>query len=292
MRGNLNHRVFSVLALDDSSLMVGTAAGINYTTNNGASWRHFKYNNQVQPISGNFVVSLMRNVVGGVEYIWAATVNATEPQEFRAVSYTTDRGRTWTNTLRGEFAHGFGNKGEIVYVATDNGVFRSDDGGRSWTQCMQFVDAATRQRAIGTTCYAAASQGDTIWVANGDALMKTVDNASSFFCSRWTIFRAAQGADALPQVYAYPNPFSPNDEVCRVHYRTDNSGSVSITVYDFAMLPVRTLLRNAVRTPNAVHDEIWNGRKDDGSRAANAAYYIEVKAGDSDPAWTKVIVLQ
>ena len=292
MRGHLNHRVFSVFAENDSTVWVGTAGGINRTTDGGFSWRKFSYSNQGSPISGNFVVAIGKNLINGVPHIWASTINATEAQEYRAISYTSDNGETWKTALRGEFTHNFGFKGSIVYAVTNNGVFRSDDAGRTWSQYTVFVDARTRQRATDASCYAVASQADTVWIANVDGLMKTIDNDTTPFGSAWTILRASQPLSSTTDAYAYPNPFAPDDEVCRVHYRTDASGSVSIRIYDFAMFPVRTLLQGASRTPNTELDEIWDGRTDDGKQVANGLYYIQVTIGGGDPVWTKVIALQ
>jgi len=292
MRGHLNHRVFSVFAENDSTLWVGTAGGINYTTDRGFSWRKFTYLNQRNAISGNFVVAIGKNLINGVPHIWASTVNATEAQEYRAISYTRDNGQSWTTALRGEFTHNFGFKGSTVYAASNGGLFRSDDGGTSWSQYTVFVDERTRQRATEENCYAIASQSDTIWVANVDGLMKTIDNASHPFGSSWTILRASQSLAGSSEAYAYPNPFAPDDEVCRIHYRTDTRGTVSIKVYDFAMFPVRMLLQNASRPPNTELDEVWDGRTDEGKQVANGLYYIQVTVGDADPVWTKVIALQ
>ncbi len=292
LRGNLNHRVFSVMTVSDSVIWVGTAGGVNVSTDGGVSWRKSTFVNQDQPISGNFVVALGRNVIAGREYVWAATMNALDPREYRAVSYTTDMGRTWRTTLRGVFTHNFGFKGDIVYAATNDGVFRSDDAGLSWIQFSSFSDPASRTRAAQEACYAITAQDDTVWVANSDGLMKTVDNQEHFFGSSWRIFRAWEGLSTPSEAYVYPNPFSPDDEVARVHYRADASGSVSISIYDFAMLPVRTLVRHASRTPDSEQDEIWDGRDDGGRQVANGVYYVQVKIGDTDPVWAKVIVLQ
>lgn len=292
MRGNLNHRVFSILAENDSTIWVGTAAGVNLSTDGGSSWRRFGYNNQDHPISGNFVVALGKNRIGGRDCIWASTVNALEPQEFRAVSYTTDRGATWSTALRGEFAHNFGFNDSIAYAATSSGLFRSDDGGATWSAYSVFVDTRSRARATDVNCYAVASQADTVWVAGSDGIMKTIDSREHPFGSVWTIFRAAQAPASAGDVYAYPNPFSPDDEVCRIHYRSGPNGEVTIDVFDFGMFPVRTIVRNAARTPNVDMDEIWDGKDDGGRQAANGVYYIRVRRGDDDDAWTKVIVLQ
>jgi len=291
LRESLNHRVFSVHAMSDDTIWVGTAGGINLSTDGGVSWRKFSFNNQTQPISGNFVVAIGDNMIGGVRHVWAATVNALNPIEFRAVSYTTDMGESWQTALRGEFTHNFGFKDEVVYAATNSGIYRSDDGGRSWIAFSRFVDAASRQISADERCFAAVSQGDRVWVANSDGLMYTEDSDESFFGTRWTILRAAQKLASVEEVYAYPNPFAPDDEVCRIHYRT-GGGSVSIKIYDFAMMPVRTLLRNASRAPDVEFDEVWDGLNDNGERVANGVYYIEVSEGDQDPRWTKVVVLQ
>jgi len=292
MRGNLNHRVFSVLALDDSNIWVGTAGGINATTDGGNSWRKFTYANQSNAISGNFVVALGHNVIHGVDYIWAATINALEPQEYRAISFTTNRGTTWETALRDEFTHNFGFKDSIAYAATNSGVFRSDDGGRTWGQFSNFIDYKSRQRSTAENCYAITSQGETIWVANADGLMTTTDGTSSSFGEKWKLFRAYQSTVTTSDVYVYPNPFAPDDEVSRVHFKTDVSGSVTIKVFDFAFFPVRTVLQNAARPANVEQDEIWDGKDDSGKQVANGVYYVQVTIGNAQASWGKVIVLQ
>lgn len=289
---SLNHRVFSVHAMNDDTLWVGTAGGVNLSTDGGISWRKFSFNNQGEPISGNFVVAVGHNVIGGVTHVWAATVNAVNPVEYRAVSVTTDMGATWRTTLRGEFAHNFGFKGEVVYVPTNSGIYRSDDAGHSWIGTARFVDQSSRRVASTERCYAAAVIGDNVFVANGDGLMRTRDGSEQFFGQHWTIFGAAQALASSAEAYAYPNPFAPDDEVLRIHYRTDGTGGISIRIYDFAMLPVRTLLQNVSRAIDTEHDEVWDGRNDDGAMVANGVYYIEVTIGDQDPLWTKVIALQ
>lgn len=291
LRGNLNHRVFSVHAENDSVIWVGTAGGINRSSDGGVSWRRFSATNQSRPISGNFVVALGSNTVAGRKMVWASTINALDAREFRAISFTSDEGNNWSTALRGEFTHNFGFRDSIAYAVSNEGVWRSDDGGRSWLQFNRFVDPTQRQQATSAACYAAASMGDSIWVA-GDGLFLTVDNATRFFGSSWSVYRAFQPVGASGKVYAYPNPFSPADDVCRVHYRTDANGSVSIRIYDFAMMPVRTLLRNAARPPDSEQDEIWNGRDDGYRRVANGLYYIEVTVGSAEPRWGKVVVLQ
>jgi len=54
--------------------------------------------NQDHPISGNFVVALKEQRWRTRRIIWAATVNATDPDEIKGVSYSEDAGDTWKTT--------------------------------------------------------------------------------------------------------------------------------------------------------------------------------------------------
>ena len=85
--GNYNHVSFSVIAVDDTILYVGTADGINKTTNAGdqyPSWVKFNHTNQNEPISGNFITALAYNINDNT--IWASTWKANDSTEFYAVS--------------------------------------------------------------------------------------------------------------------------------------------------------------------------------------------------------------
>src|SRR5208283_2740268 len=90
LSGNLNHRVFSVYAENWSHVWIGTAGGINKTTDGGQSWVKYKHTNEASPISGNFVVALNKQSFAGHAIMWAATVNADDPNEKRGVSFSAD----------------------------------------------------------------------------------------------------------------------------------------------------------------------------------------------------------
>ena len=92
---NLNHRVFSVISTNDSTIYVGSAGGINKSTDNGISWRKFTHTNQNFPISGNFIVALAYNKYDNT--IWGATWKAQGQTEFYGVSSSSDGGETLAN---------------------------------------------------------------------------------------------------------------------------------------------------------------------------------------------------
>ena len=79
--------------------------GINKSTDGGISWRKFSHQNQTHPISGDFVVAINEQHWDSLKIIWAATLNANDPDEVKGVSYSSDGGDTWSTTLLGEWAY-------------------------------------------------------------------------------------------------------------------------------------------------------------------------------------------
>jgi len=293
LRENLNHRVFSVYASNDSTLWAGTAAGINRSTDGGTSWTRFSHQNQASPISGNFVVAINGLTYQSKNMIWAATVNALGEDEQQGVSFSDDLGLTWSTTLLGERAHNISFKDSIVYVGTDRGVFRSGDYGESWILNGTIVDQTTLQRFSSSPIYAVAIQGDTVWVGGPDGMAYTLDGAANLFGATWKVFRTSESVLSSGNTYSYPSPFSPDDEIVRIHYAlTGSSDVVTIRIFDFSMHPVRTLIQNAPRQSLSEYDEIWDGRTDNGSLATNGVYFYRVQLGDKDPQWGKIFVIR
>ena len=296
---NNNHKLFSVYASDDSTIWVGTANGINKSVDGGVSWRKFTHQNQTQSISGNFVVALKEQRWKNRRILWAATINANDTSEIKGVSYSENAGETWKTTLLGEWAHNISvnDSGNIVYVATDNGVFRSSDAGESWTKSGSISDATNLQRFVSSECYAVGAKGDTVWIGGPEGIAYTIDSLPpKQFGSTWHILRTAEQVGNKNFTYAFPNPFAPSNEPVRLHYSVHVNNSitqdVSIRIFDYAMLPVRTLIQKASRFSGKEYDEIWNGRNDKSSIVANGVYFYRVEIGDQSPLWGKILVLR
>ena len=294
--GNNNHKGFSVTAENDSTIYVGTANGINRSSDWGMSWKKYNFDSTGtgNGVSGDFVVGLDVQKYGNNVIVWASS-NPTKGGEFSAFSFSSNFGATWSNTLDVAFTHNVGFKDSIVYGATDDGIWRSyfTPPGFSWSRPSIIYDEDIRDQIRTNLYYSVDSQGDSVWVGSGDGLARTTDVLTSPWVGKWKIFRAYQNITATNESYAAPNPFSPDDEVCRIYYKTGKTSSnITIKIFDFAMFPVRTVIQNASRTSPDVIWATWDGKRDDGTQVSNGVYFYRIQIDKDETVWGKILVLQ
>jgi len=292
--GHLNHRLFSVHVASDSTIWAGSANGVNMSRDGGMSWRKFNHQNQTNGLLGNWVTKITDQVLpDGTIRIWTTNWRADDPEEMYGVSYTDNQGETWTNVLHTIQAYDFAFKGSVVYVATEEGVKRSADGGVTWEGSGSIVDTDLRQRFVTPEVLSVATESDYVWIGTSEGIARTEDHAGVRFGYEWKIFRTFEAVAGRNETYAYPNPFSPTITVTRIHYDTNGAHSnVTIELYDFAMKRVRTLISNADRSGDQEHDEIWDGTDNNGNIVPNGVYFYRVSLDGRDERWGKVMVLR
>ena len=286
---NLNHRAFSLLS-ENGNLWYGSADGISKSTDNGETWQRFRHQNQDYPISGNFVVALAHQPATNT--IWAATIEATETSETRAISKSTNGGLTWDVMLEGIFAHNFAFDGETVFVAADMGLFISDDGGENWYEAPPIMDSETGEEILATEYFSAASQksgeGVRWWLGSADGLATTTDHGNS-----WKIIRSfvSTRVRTKPKVYAYPSPFSPSrSRFTRFQYDVTGNTNVEIKIYNFAMEHIVTINETETATGTADRSTKWDGKDESGKIVASGVYFFKAKVGKTS-SWGKVVVI-
>lgn len=302
--GHRNHVAFSVLVVDDTTLYVGTANGINKTTDGGVSWKKLNHQNQEEPISGNFVTSLGYNESNGT--IWATTWKADDQDEFYGVSYSTNGGDTWKTTLPGEKGHNIICRGFKTIVVSDNGAFKTENEGSTWFGTTPIYDKISGISLQTTEFLTAtfASNGLYTFIGTEDGLIRHRGTGAGW-SDDWKIYIASTPLEDKLDAYAYPNPFSPKTESVKIKYSTGNSSqNVTIRIYDFGMNYVRTVIQNELRGDPAhqvesSHDgdingviDHWNGKDDYGKTVPNGVYFYRIDIGDEDPVFGKIMVLQ
>ncbi len=298
-RDNLNQRVFSITAVNDSTLYVGTANGINKSTSWGVNWRNYDFNNTDSlgtgnGISGNFVVNLEVQRFGGKEIVWGATRRAESNLEYNALSYTSNGGTNWFSTLDDYTPNGVSFKDSIIYGFTNEGLWRSNFGIFNWAKPGIIYDERTKDQLRTSSFYTGNHVGDSIYFGSADGLLSTIEYGQPWI-GKWTILREITPINLSSDIktYAAPNPFSPDDEITRIYYKSTKSVTkITINIYDFGMNPVRTVIQNATRSGTDVLFTSWDGKNDQGAITANGVYFYRVEFDDDDPVWGKIILLQ
>lgn len=296
-RANLNHRVFTVEALNDSVIIAGTANGINISRDWGVSWRKYSAQNSgsgTSRVSGNFVVNLHVQRYGGKSIIWGATRRAEGQDEVNAISYSTNGGYSWAYTLSDYSPNNISSKDSIVYAETDNGLWRAYFGVFDWAKPSLIYDPVTKDIARTSSFYSGNYINDTLYIGSSDGLLRTKETGVPW-ASPWKIYRAVKEIDLNSDIktYAAPNPFAPNTEVTRIYYKTGKPLSkITIKIFDFGMNPVRTVIQNATRTSPDELFTIWDGKNNDGYQVANGVYFYRIEVDDDDNVWGKILVMQ
>ena len=291
--GWLNYRAFSVIAANDSTVYVGTANGINKTTNaysHHPSWVKFNHQNQDKPISGNFVTALGYNPAN--YSVWASCWKAEDLAEYYSISSTHDGGENWKTSLIDEKGHNFGFKGTDVIALTDNGAFRSLNQGRTWILPNNIVDTESGVELRTKIFYSAASEEDYVWLGSNDGLARIIE--TSAWNGNWKVYFASQPLKSDNETYCYPNPFSPRQEQLKIKYSTGgDEASVTIRIFDFGMNYIRTIIQNAPRNRTVEGaPEYWDGLDDNGKDLPNGVYFYRIDIDDNEPIFGKIIYLQ
>ena len=294
---NLNHRAFTIEAENDSVLYAGTANGINRSTDWGVSWRKYNYQNSgygVNRISGNFVVNIYIQKFPGYNIIWAATRKAEGANEYNAYSFSSNGGRTWSNTLKDINPYNISSYDNIIYLQTDGGLWRGVYGVFDWISAPTIFDKTTNDYLKTNSFYSGNNIGDTLYFGSQDGLLRTIETGSPW-ASDWRILRAIKPIDLSSdkKSYAAPNPFSPADENVRIFFKTGKSSAkVTIKLFDFGMNPVRTLIQNASRHSTDELFAIWDGKNNEGFTVPNGVYFYRIEIDDDTPVWGKILVIQ
>jgi len=294
----LNFQAFSVRVDDAGTIWVGTAGGLNRSTDGGQSWYHYTTEDG---LPGNWIISIEEQPQNTqTPIIWMTNWPGRGRNQTYGVSVTRDGGNSFQTALHGEQCSDFAFDGPRIYVACSRGLYQSTDDGTTFSLNHEFVDQTNPSRSMrpGARVYSVEVTENALWVGSQDGLFKSMDRGRS-----WKIFRTevpldptglAQviPADLVPQVstYAYPNPFSPSsDRLIRLRYNLTQPQNVSVKIFDFSMTLVREIL--SVSGLIGANEVAWDGTSDGGSRLANGPYFYAVQAKENT-FWGKILIAE
>lgn len=243
-------------------------------------------------IGGNFIPAMALQRIGDSTIIWAAT-RATDSSEVTAVSFTTDRGRTWRNIAVGALVWNFDFNGDTVFIASSQGLYMTTDYGANWDKLSIKEPVSGRVIESNVEVYAAKFINGELWVGTNDGVARSANLRD------WSIFRVFFGipesAADDSRSYVSPNPYSPylTAGKMKFHYRLKSGGTISIKVYDFANNLVKKVVDGAVRAAGVQYDDIdlWDGHNENGDKVAAGVYIYVVESSGGDKFWGKFMVI-
>ncbi len=293
-RNDNNYLGFAVMVGSSGNVYAGTAAGLNVSPNaltapvDSIVWYHSYANGSMSGLLGNWIISIKQQPGTGI--VWMTNWPASNGEKFGLVS-TDDHGQTFKHYLVGEKVYDIAFDGQYKYVAGDNGLFISNDGGKTWNQIRQIRSPNTFIKN-GANYFSVAQVGNRLWVGTSDGLASTADHGKT-----WSITRVnfpLKGGNRFqtdaPDVktYAYPNPFSPSHHgIVRIKFHVDDPGTVHIILRDYGMNRIREITKDVTAGD---HEAVWDGLDASGRMVANGVVFYQVK-GPGLTANGKILVL-
>jgi len=227
--------------------------GISWTTDHGATWR--QYIPADDPSVGvdfrawDFTFDgpsvWVAGTTGGVDALLRSDDSGAT---WRLVPLVSADGDTFTSR---QGVTDVACVGGVLWAATQRGLARSADHGRTWALILRFLQT----KPLG-----------------GGSVVNPAGVASSL------------------TTYAFPSPCAPRDgETPQIVFALTAAADVTIHIYDVGGAAVQTIRRADLPAGN--HTVTWNGRTSDGRFVANGIYFYRITTSDGRSALGKMMVL-
>ncbi len=284
-RNDNNFLGFSVFIDSQNRVWLGSAGGINWSPDaltadkSRVRWYRSAFNSAIRKsLPGNWVIFITEQP--GTNRIWMTNWIANSGENY-AISYTDDLGKTFQSFLIGEKIYGIDFYGDTIVAVGDNGIFISDDDGRSWNQ-IQAIRSANAVISPNANFFSVGASKERVWIGSTEGLVSTTD-FQSFSITRVNL-PLRGGNDFSPDAksvssYVYPNPFSiSRHSYARFVFESEAaSGQAKVTLYDFSMQKI-TEIRGAING-SGQYEAIWNGLDGKGRIVANGVVFYTIEQG-------------
>ena len=245
-------------------------------------------------LPGDWVVALDVQKYDTGAVLWAACRRVPDTvQQVNAVAFSTDYGDSWDTALINEQVWNFAfDDYGTAYAAASGGLFAAEPPWNDWER-LAIIDPVTQDTIVAETeVFSVEVAEDMLWVGTELGLaVRSVDPTDPD--QQWAIIRTFKSTDSEDEVFAAPVPFSPlsNNGRLSVHYHVEQSGEVTVEIYDFAMNLVRVLAENKFRAGGSDYSETWDGYNGNGDMVATGIYYIRVKYSTGELRWGRLAII-
>ncbi len=273
--------------IDWPVLYDGSGAGVNISTDGGKTWENDGFDT-LNGLTGEWVVGLEVQNLGGESVVWAVTKRALDADEENGFSYTTDNGNTWHWTAIDAYGWNFAFDDSVVYAATSGGLMRATYPELLW-DTLEIHDEITGISLTDPEIVGVQSAEGRLFAGTNQGLAISDDRGET-----WRIKSTypAADVDGEEEVYAYPSPFSPYiDGSCFIVYPAEIGSPVTVTIHDFALDEVVTVVEDFIPQHDDEDRIQWDGRDRNGNLPANGVYFISVDNGD-EILWGKVMLIK
>ncbi len=276
---------FSLLIDRQRRVWVGTASGINVSENaltspvERISWEHLSFTGDPHGLLGDWVIKIRENPVNGDIWLTNWPSDPDNRDGYGLVS-TSDGGISFSQFLKGVRVNDITFHNGMIYVVTDEGLYKSEDDGENWTHIRQITSPNTFIKD-GARYLSAAATNRQVWVGTSDGLASSIDGVN------WEITRVdmpLRGGNIyqadLPdtETFAYPNPFSPSrHQLSRIKYEVPEYSRVRIRIFDFGMNLIRNLENRALS--RGVYETSWDGMDENGRQVENGPVFYVIEMG-------------
>jgi hypothetical protein len=93
-------------------------------------------------------------------------------------------------------------------------------------------------------------------------------------------------------LYAYPNPFNPEKESCKLVFRLARPGRVTLRMYDSGNRLVATIMSGQAMSAGQQIEIPWDGRNDHHDLVANGVYFYVIESTSGERGVGKLAVLR
>jgi hypothetical protein len=284
--GWTNFLGFSVMIDHEGYVWAGTAGGLNISDNaltapaDSIRWRHIRAEGGINGMLGNWIIRLRQNPYDNK--VWMTNWITFQGEKQGLVS-SSDRGQSFEQHLVNEDILDITFNGEYIYAAGRNGLFISPDNGETWIKQPQ-IQSSNSFIKSSASFQTAAKTTDRIWIGTSDGLISTADNGQTWEITRVDFPTSGgnvyQSDDSETETYAYPSPFSRNqDGIVRIRFKATSTGTATIELMDFGMDRIIRLPDVQVGQPG-VYEVAWNGLGPDGNRIPNGPVFYTIKVGN------------